>query len=110
MPCIADPTELPPPAEDCVAPFHQFTGIYRTGNVATVSALQIPWAVLVWVVLFLCVTFLAGFRIWEWTFPAMLKGHASGNPPPCDNMQLDSNPPYAGLLHDMSHAFGRPSD
>jgi hypothetical protein len=41
---------------------------------------------------------------------AIPTGHGDGNLPLCTDMQLDSDPPHAGLLHDVPHPFRRPPD
>src|SRR5277367_4065627 len=105
MPCHADLSELLPPANDCIASFHQFPGIYHSGNVATMPALQIPWAVFQTVLLFPTVTVLVGVLMWEWMLSAISTGHGYGNLPPCTNMQLNPYPPHTGFLHDMPHTF-----
>src|SRR6516225_459243 len=108
MPCHADPSKLLPPANDCIAPLHQFPGIYHSGNVAAMSTLQIPRVVFQTVLFFPAVIVLAGVLTWEWMLSAISTGHGYGNLPPCTDVQFDPYPPHAGFFHDVSHAFGRP--
>src|SRR6266487_3506813 len=105
MPRLADLPELLPPTNDGIPSFHQFTGIYHAGHVGTMSALQIPWIVLFYVILVLNFTFLAGFVLLEWMLLAIPTGHGNGNLPPCADMHLDGHPSHAGLLHDVPHTF-----
>ena len=78
MLCHANLSELLPPANDCIASFHQFPGIYHTCNVAAMPTLQILQAVFQTVLLFpTTVTVLAGVLTWEWMLLAISIGHSN---------------------------------
>src|SRR3982074_883726 len=120
MPHVAYPSELLPPAQNALIPFHQLPRVYHARCMRPMAALQIPWVVAVHVILVPFAVFQLQLLLLKPVLAAILSRNGNGDMPPRADIHPHPHPPLAALppppppplaalLHDPAHPLRCPS-